>query len=50
MTAWLPPPFVPPVQVLRDVREALYRARGTGDRREVEAAIERINCELDRQG
>jgi hypothetical protein len=29
------------------VREILERARRTGDRREIEAAIERINAELD---
>jgi hypothetical protein len=30
-----------------DVREILERARRTGDRREIEAAIERINAALD---
>lgn len=46
-----PPPSVPPlVKALRDVREILERARRTGDRREIEAAIERINAALDRQG
>jgi hypothetical protein len=29
------------------VREILERARRTGDRREIEAAIERINAALD---
>jgi len=43
-----PLPLVPPlVRALREVREILERARRTGDRREIEAAIERINFELD---
>ncbi len=43
-----PPPSVPPlVRALTDVREILERARRTGDRREIEAAIERINAALD---
>ncbi len=43
-----PPPSVPPlVRALLDVREILERARRTGDRREIETAIERINSALD---
>ncbi len=42
----------PPVTSARycaliDMREILERARRTGDRREIEAAIERINAALD---
>jgi len=45
-----PPPADPPlVRALKEVREILERARRTGDRREIEAAIERINFELDRR-
>ena len=40
----------PAVEALRDVREMLERARRNGDRRGIEAAIERINAELDKQG
>ena len=50
MTASPPPPVPPLVQALRDVREMLYRAVRKGDMREIEAAIERINYALDRQG
>jgi len=49
MTASLPPPVPPFVKALRDVREILERARRTGDRREIEAAIERINYALNRK-
>jgi len=43
-----PPPLVPPlVRALREVREILERARRSGDRREIEMAIERINFALD---
>jgi hypothetical protein len=43
-----PPPLVPPlVSALRDVREILERARHSGDVRDVEQAIERINRALD---
>jgi hypothetical protein len=31
-----------------DIREILEHARRTGDRREIEAAIERINAALDK--
>ncbi len=37
----------PLVRALLDVREILERARRNGDRREIEAAIERINAALD---
>jgi len=47
MTASPPPPVPPLVRALTDVREILERARRTGDRREIEAAIERINSALD---
>ncbi len=47
MTASPPAPVPPPVRALLDVREVLERARRTGDRREIEAAIERINAALD---
>ena len=47
MTASPPPPVSPLIRALIDVREILERARRTGDRREIEAAIERINAELD---
>ena len=44
-----PPPSIPPlVRALTDVREMLERARHTGDRREIEAAIERIASFTDR--
>jgi hypothetical protein len=33
-----------------DIREILEHARRTGDRREIEAAIERINTALDERG
>jgi len=46
----LPPPVSPLVRALMDVREILERARRTRDRREIEAAIERINAALDEQG
>ncbi len=43
-----PPQSVPPLaRALLDVREMLEHARRTGDRREIEAAIERINAALD---
>jgi hypothetical protein len=48
MTASAPPPDPPLVRALKEVREILERARRTGDRREIEAAIERINRALDR--
>ena len=38
-----PPPVPPLVRALMDVREILERARRTGDRREIELAIERIS-------
>ncbi len=41
MTASPPPPVPPLVRALMDVREILERARRNGDRREIEAAIER---------
>ena len=44
MTASPPPPVPPLVRALLDVREILERARRSGDRREIEAAIERINA------
>ncbi len=47
MTASPPPPVSPLLRALMDVREILERARRTGDRREIEAAIERINAALD---
>ncbi len=45
-------PVSPLLRALMDVREILERARRTGarrtgDRREIEAAIERINAALD---
>ncbi len=50
MTASPPAPVSPLVRALLDVRELLERARRTGDRREIEAAIERINAALDERG
>ncbi len=50
MTASPPPPVPPLVRALLEVREILERARRTGDRREIEAAIERINVALDERG
>jgi hypothetical protein len=47
MTASPPPPVPPLARALMDVREMLERLRRTGDRCEVEAAIERINAALD---
>ncbi len=47
MTASPPAPVSPLLRALLDVREILERARRTGDRREIEAAIERINSALD---
>ncbi len=47
MTASQPAPVSPLLRALLDVREILERARRTGDRREIEAAIERINAALD---
>ncbi len=47
MTASPPSPVPPMARALMDVREILERARRTGDRREIEAAIERINAALD---
>ncbi len=47
MTASPPAPVSPLLRALLDVREILERARRTGDRREIEAAIERINEALD---
>ena len=49
MTALPPPPVPPLVRTLSDVREILERARRNGDRREIEAAIERINAALDQR-
>ena len=49
MTASPPPPVPRLVRALMDVREILERARRTDDRREIEAAIERINATLDGQ-
>ena len=50
MTASPLRPVPPMARVLLDVREILERARRTGDRREIEAAIERINVALDERG
>ncbi len=50
MTASPPPPAPPLVRALMDVREILERARQSGNRREIEAAIERINAALDERG
>ncbi len=47
MTASPPAPVSPLLRALLDVREILERARRTGDRREIEAAIERIDAALD---
>ncbi len=47
MTASPPAPVSPLLRALLDVREILERARHTGDRLEIEAAIERIYAELD---
>ena len=47
MTASPPAPVSPLLRALMDVREILERARRTGDQREIEAAIERINAALD---
>jgi hypothetical protein len=47
MTASPPAPVSPLLRALLDVREILERARRTGDRREIETAIERINAALD---
>ena len=47
MTASPPAPVPPLVRALQDVREVLERARRTGDRREIDAAIERINAAFD---
>ncbi len=47
MNASPPAPVPPLVRALQDVREVLERARRTGDRREIEAAIERINAAFD---
>ncbi len=47
MTASPPAPVSPLLRALIDVREILERARRTGDRREIETAIERINAALD---
>ncbi len=47
MTASPPAPVSPLLRALLDVREMLERARRTGDRREIETAIERINAALD---
>ncbi len=44
MTASPPRPVPPLVRALLDVREILEHARRTGDRREIETAIERINA------
>ncbi len=50
MTASPPTPVSPLVRALSDVREILERARRTGDQREIEVAIERINAALDERG
>ncbi len=50
MTASPPAPVSPLLRALLDVREILERARLSGDRREIEAAIERINAALDERG
>ncbi len=50
MTASPPPPVPRLVRALMEVREILERARRTDDRREIEAAIERINAALDERG
>jgi hypothetical protein len=47
MTASPPPPIPPLARALKEVREILERTRRTGDKREIEAAIERINSALD---
>ena len=47
MTASPPAPVSPLLRALLDVREILEHARRTGDLREIEAAIERINAALD---
>jgi len=47
MAASPPDPITPLIRALLDVREILERARRTGDGREIEAAIERINATLD---
>ncbi len=48
MTASPPPPIPPMKRALIEVREILERARRTGNKREIEAAIERINVALDK--
>ncbi len=50
MTASPPAPVSPLLRALLDVREILERARRTGDRREIEATVERINAALDERG
>ncbi len=50
MTTSPPSPVPPLVRALLDVREILEHARRTGNRREIEAAIERINVALDERG
>ena len=50
MTASPPAPVSPLLRALIDVREIRERARRTGDQREIEAAIERINAALDERG
>ncbi len=47
MTASPPAPVSPLLRALLDVRDILERARRTGNQREIEAAIERINAALD---
>ena len=49
MTASPTPPDPPLIQCLRQVREMLHRAVRSGDVRDVEQAIERINYELARE-
>ena len=44
MSASPPAPVSPLLRALIDVRDVLEHARRTGDRREIEAGIERINA------
>ncbi len=50
MTASPPRPVPPLARAQLDVREILEHARRTGDRREIETAVERINAALDGRG
>jgi hypothetical protein len=49
LTASPPPPIPPLARALKEVREILERARRTGNRREIVAAIERINAALEEE-